>query len=453
MEPIKPESLRRDNIPAPNIPKEIQDTFSQRNTVNLNQAVLQARSQELRDRMVQTNGDPAIVHELGTVTFHLGGEREALALWALAHKKDANFSPADLMKEVQTFFALTEKGEKEKAKALLPEIEKRFAKEPHFQLIRAEQAMRGQNFEEAGRSYTKAHELGPKLYVTALNLGRYKDFMGEDSTQVQKLYETATRLSPEKAESWLLLGNLQVRLKQEKEALKSFAQLKKMAPSGPLPEKRLADAYLAEEDLMSAEKWYLAAIDRKPGAEEEALIHATLGDLLLRLKKLEAARSHIEKANSHKELPQLVFALGTIDEAQNKISDAEKRYRRVLEIMPGNPLALNNLAMLLVRDNRALQEALEMSDQARRSIPQNVIIESTYGCALSLNNKHAEAVDVLGPVLAADAKDAWARFCFGRSLSETERKEDAAAALKRLLQDYPDFERAEDVNKILKNIQ
>lgn len=452
MEPISSDSLHRKDVTAESIPKEIQDTFSHLQISKMKQANLMARSLELRDRMMKNPGDPAILHELGTVTFHLGGEREAVALWTAANKKDANFAPADLMSEVQRVFALLEKGEEEKAKALLPEVEKHFVEYPHFQLIRAEQAMRGRNFEEAGRSFAKAYQLGPKLYVTVLNLGRFKAFMGDEMTQVLKLYAEAAELAPKHAETWLYLGNLQAHLKRDKEALKSFKRYKVLTSSGPLPEKRLADVYLTSSENGLAEKWYLAALDQKPKAEEAALIHATLGDIFLRLERMEDARFQIKKALAYKEMPQLVFALGTIDESQGKIPEAEIRYRRVLKLMPGNPLASNNLAMLLIKDNRSIKEALQLAEQTRQRIPKNVIIESTYGCALTRNERYTEAVKVLGSVLSVKGNDSWARFCLGRSLLEIGRKEDAAATLKRLLKDDPGFERREDVQKILKNI-
>ena len=109
--------------------------------------------------------------------------------------------------------------------------------------------------------------------------------------------------------------------------------------------------------------------------------------------------------------------------------------------------------MLLIKMDRSVNEALRLSAQARENIPNNLIIESTYGCALSLCEKHSEAIVVLGRVLASKANDSWARYCLGRSLIKSERKDEGIAILNRLIKDDPLFEKHQNALFLIENSQ
>lgn len=430
------------------IPVEVRKPLLQQGLFDITKTILQAKSDELREVVFNNPDDPYPMHALGTITFYLQGEREALALWSAAHKKDPNLAPPDLMLAIHRMFSAQKSQDTSAAQAQLRNIETQFGQEPHFLMMQAEQAMRGRNFDEAGRAFSKAHERAPKLYVTSLNLGRYKAFMG-NTDEALVLLQQATSLAPHRAETWWSLGALQAHLDHEEAALESFARVAGFSPQGHSAEALLASVYVSQQNYGNAEKWYLAALEKDIAAPEKARIQGILGDILLRLGKRDEARAQIENALSHQELPQLVFALGTIFEEQGNMAEAEKKYRRVLELMPDNPLAANNLAMLLIREHRSIPEALSLAEMARQAIPDNAIIEGTYGCALSRSERHAEAIEVLGAVLSGPTQDSWARYCLGLSLYQSGRKDEASANFKRLLRDDPGFEQKAKIQKMI----
>jgi tetratricopeptide (TPR) repeat protein len=57
------------------------------------------------------------------------------------------------------------------------------------------------------------------------------------------------------------------------------------------------------------------------------------------------------------------FKLGTIHFQEGRLEEAEKAFRKVLEVNPGYPLAGHYLAMVLARTNR-LKDALEVCEMA-----------------------------------------------------------------------------------------
>lgn len=430
------------------VPAEILEKLSGPDTANLPQAVLVSKSAELRKRLVKSPGNPMIMHALGTVLFQQGGVKEAMALWGVAHNKDADLAPADVMRDVQEVFALLARNDKANAQKNLAAAEKRYANQPHFQLLRAEQAMRGGNAKAAEQAYRRAYELAPKLYVTSLNLARFYDATRGDAAVADRLFQEAAKLAPKRAEVWAHYGVFQFRQKQTKAAQESLRKARILDPAMPRAEMRMAELSIQAGDLASAREWYRSALAGKPSREEARAIHAALGDVLLRLGKPDEARLEIETALKERELAPLVFALGTIDEAEGKLDAAERRYRRVLALMNNNPLAANNLAMLLVKTGKGEKEALKLAEQANRAIPNNAIIQGTYGCALQHAGRNAEAVKVLGPVVAATPKDAWSRYCLGKSLVAEKRVADARNHLQQVLRDDPKFPRRAEIEKL-----
>ncbi len=426
------------------MPPEIREAFSQSAVASQSQAILAERSAQLRDLVVRNPADPYPLHALGTVTYHLGGEAEAMALWTNAADRDPNLAPAEVMAAVHAVFALLHQEEVSRAQQQLRAAEKQYENQPHFQLMRAEQAMRSRNFSEAERAFEKAHALAPQLFVTKLNLGRFYEVMQRDPAEIAALYERAAELAPTRAEVWYYLGTAQFRLQQTDAALQSFRRLHALVPDSPLPERRLADLHLAAGDFAAAEPWLRAASDKPLPAADEAAVRAALGDVLLRLGKTAQARSEIEAALGFQEQPPLLFALATLDEADGETEAAETRYRRVLALLPGHPLAANNLAMLMLKSDRGWEEAMQLVEQARAAIPGNAIIESTYGCALSRLDRHQEAIDVLDPAARVLENDGWTHLCLGLSLSALGREGEANVRLRHAIAVAPELaDRAE----------
>jgi tetratricopeptide (TPR) repeat protein len=419
---------------AAQLPPEVRDQFSRRELSSQSAHDLAIRNADLRDRLTKEPDNPALLHELGTVVFQQGGAKEAKALWTVAHKKEPNLASPEVMAAVQEVFRLSAKGDKAEAEKQLASNEKRFTKDPYFQLIKAEQAMRSRNFAVAEKAYEEAHKVGPKLYVTALNLGKYYAFRKRDSAQVNKLYQIAVQLAPEKPEVWQSLGTFQFEQKQADKALESFRKAKALDPDAPMAERRLGDLSFAAGDFSGAEKWYRAALKTTSTPEEEVLVRAALGDVLLRLGQRKEARQEIQEVLTKKEIPPLVFALATIDEVEDKLMQAEKGYRRVLELLPENPLAANNLAMLLLKTDGSAKEALALAERARKAIPDNLIIEGTYGCALVQSGSSAEGVAILEKVTKVNSDfDAWAHYFLVKGLTALNRADEVKAQVDKIL--------------------
>jgi len=93
--------------------------------------------------------------------------------------------------------------------------------------------------------------------------------------------------------------------------------------------------------------------------------HSDLGVAYESAGKLDLAKREYRKALRLK--PDFVPArinLGNIEAARERWSAAEREYRRALRVSPDDPDALNNLAWVLYRQDRRLDEAERLARQA-----------------------------------------------------------------------------------------
>lgn len=435
--------------PSDTVPPEVGLQLRQRQVASDSEAALDARNRALREVLARNSQDRYAMHELGTVLYHQGATKEAVALWSSASKAEPNLAPPEVMAAVQEVFSLLARGDTGTAQIKLAAAEKRLDRQPHFHLVRAEQAMRGGNLAEAEAAYRRAQALDPKLYVTALSMARFQEAARRDPALVRQHYEAAIKLAPKRADGWTALGAFLLRQKQTEPALEAFRKARSLDASAPLPEQRMGDASFGAGQFASARDWYLRALAAKPPLDEEAAIRTALGHALLRIGSLAQARDEFEAVLKSRELPAALFALATMDEAQGRLDAAEQRYRRVLALAPGNPFAANNLAMVLIQAGKPAAEALKLSEQANRDVPNNKVIQGTHGCALQHVGKSKEAIVLLETVVAASPADAWSRYCLGKALLAEKRAQDARVHLSAILKGEASFPRRAEVEKLL----
>ena len=85
---------------------------------------------------------------------------------------------------------------------------------------------------------------------------------------------------------------------------------------------------------------------------------------------------------------QIYTMLGILEDCRGNTAEAERDYRKALEIAPDTPIAANNLAWLIVDNQGNLDEALQLCDSqlvekpigrrvlrhARLSLPEKRIV-------------------------------------------------------------------------------
>jgi len=153
-----------------------------------------------------------------------------------------------------------------------------------------------------------------------------------------------------------------------------------------------------------------------------------------------AARSSSAAAeNAHGSLPgqtrpaepAQVFERGQDALNQNRLEEAERDFRQVLELDPQSGAAYANLGVVYMR-RKQWTRALESLDKAEKLLPQVAGIQLNIGLAYFRQNQFLKAIPPLEAVVRAQPEAAQPRYLLGLCYFFDDRWADAAATLEPL---------------------
>jgi tetratricopeptide (TPR) repeat protein len=165
-----------------------------------------------------------------------------------------------------------------------------------------------------------------------------------------------------------------------------------------------SDVFIAEKNTDSAEAELKRAID----ADENYLpAYSAYASLLIARNQTDTAVEQYKKVVEKKPSAAVYTLLGMLEEGRNNASEAEKNYRRALEIAPETPIAANNLAWLIADGGQGnLDEALRF---AQSSVNRNTNVAGYYdtlGWVYFKKGLYSPAVEQLKKAVALDEADA-----------------------------------------------
>jgi tetratricopeptide (TPR) repeat protein len=126
-------------------------------------------------------------------------------------------------------------------------------------------------------------------------------------------------------------------------------------------------AALAREDLPRTER----SVDRLAWVgRDSAAVRVNVGLLAAREGDLRGGIEHLERSLSLHETQAALDGLGSLYSKSGRYPDAIAAYRRALDLEPGDPEILNNLAWTLAvhgsHDSAAVEEAISLANRAAR---------------------------------------------------------------------------------------
>jgi Flp pilus assembly protein TadD len=144
--------------------------------------------------------------------------------------------------------------------------------------------------------------------------------------------------------------------------------------------------------------------------------------------------------------------LGTLLEAQNRLSEAEKQYQKVLAIDSRAAVAANNLAWLYVSTNRNLDEALQLAQGAQQQLPDDSRVNDTLGWIYYRKNMTAAAIRHLESSVQHDASEPASHYHLGMAYFQNGDFQKAKKELQQALAFKTEFDGAADARKTLTQI-
>ncbi len=120
-----------------------------------------------------------------------------------------------------------------------------------------------------------------------------------------------------------------------------------------------------------------------------------------------------------------------LEEQKGEPQKAITYYWKALSLDPGQVLASNNLAYLLVEKGQSLDVALRLAQDARSGLPNSPSTADTLAWVYYARGRYLSARDLLEEAVKADPTNADAQYHLGMTYRKLGDKTNAALHLKR----------------------
>ncbi len=141
--------------------------------------------------------------------------------------------------------------------------------------------------------------------------------------------------------------------------------------------------------------------------------------------------------------------LGTLYEKQTNFDLAETHYKQALEINPDFIPALNNLAFLYAEQNKNLNKALELAQQAREKTGAITAIMDTLGWVYYKKGLYPSAVQEFTACIEKEPANPIFHYHLGLAYNKLWKYDQAKTSLAKALELQPDFNGSDEAKKIL----
>jgi tetratricopeptide (TPR) repeat protein len=164
-----------------------------------------------------------------------------------------------------------------------------------------------------------------------------------------------------------------------------------------------SDVFMSEKNTESAEAELKKAIE----ADENYLpAYSAYASILVARNQTDAAVEQYKKVVEKKPSASVYTLIGILEDARSNASEAEKNYRKALEIAPESTIAANNLAWLIAETGGNLDEALTLSTATVKKSSNNAGFYDTLGYVYLKKGLSSMAVEQFKKAVAIDAAQA-----------------------------------------------
>src|SRR5215213_1665011 len=276
-------------------------------------------------------------------------------------------------------------GQTDQARAFIGDLEKYHPNYLKTKLLKIQAAFADNNAENALRLANELYETLKGIVADSTTMTREvaeirvralsaralvnlaKVFVAEKNpAEALKLYENALAADAKNFDA--LSGAIGV-LNRQKQFTQAHARADEfLAKSAERNDMQAALHYLKSDVFLAVKNADAAEAELKKAMElDENYLpaYSAYASLLIQKNQTDPAIEQYKKALEMKPSAALFTIIGMLEEARNNASEAEKNYRRALEIAPETPIAANNLAWLIADGGQGnLDEALRLAQAA-----------------------------------------------------------------------------------------
>lgn len=303
--------------------------------------------------------------------------------------------------------------------------------------------LRSAQYDAALKRFNEAASLGvaqaaTSAAVTLVAMGRQDEARGR--------LEALVRENPASVAPLALLVRIDQRESGGAErAIKRIATFEKAGGDAAVADQLRGDVLLAAGRAGEAADAYARAAAKRPSAE--LVIKRYSAETAAGRPRPEAGL--LAWLEGHPGEVTVRLALADSLRSKGDVQGAIKQYEQVAGVWQG-PAVLNNLAWFYYEtgDERAEEFARRAYEKAQSS-PE---IADTYGWILVEKGETEQGLKILQAAAVGSARDPEVQYHYAAAMARAGKKAEAAAALRRLIDDHADFPSRSDAEALLKTL-
>ena len=302
------------------------------------------------------------------------------------------------------------------------------------------------NAEQAVATFTK---LAVQQPANPLHQVRLADALmaNKDPAGAQRALRKALEIRPDLALAKRGLVLLAVMDKRVPDALAQTREMQKTAPKDALGFTLEGDIEAGRKNWEPALVAYRSALALNRNTDSATRLHMALRAAG---KTADAQRLAADWTKTQPQDAGFRFYLGDVALADKDNAAAEAQYRAVIAIQPRNALALNNIAWLMLQQNKP--GALAMAQQANDALPGRAPLMDTLALALAADNQLPKAIELQKSAVARNPADPALKLTLARLLIKSGDKPYARAELEDLAKLGDKFRGQDEVAALLKTL-
>ncbi|GAB6067968.1 PEP-CTERM system TPR-repeat protein PrsT [Methylothermus subterraneus] len=338
-------------------------------------------------------------------------------------------------------------GQPERSQNLLEEIRSRYPEHPELLAVLAKAQLEAQQPKralETAKALAKVAPASPLAhYLLAQAHAQLKDAEGT-RRELEESLKLDSKFLPARLAMVKLLA-LERKPEQAQSALKQLAQ--------DFPEDAEVLALqgwwaMRQRHAEEAVEYYQKALAKQPSS----ILVAHLANALWRAGNKEKAIQVLEEWNlRYPKDAQALYLRSGLYQTLGREQEARQALSEVLKISPQNPLALNDLAWLLRKEDP--KSALRYAEQAYAAAPKSAQIGDTLGVVLLANHNAERALKVLEEAATLAPEDPSIRYHLALAQEKSQLKQEAIASLKQALASKRPFPERKEAEALLNSLQ
>lgn len=317
---------------------------------------------------------------------------------------------------------------------------------PEILMAQGRTYLAGRDAQQAVTVFNRLAALQPKSPQPHLGMADAA-LLQKDRAAAARSLKKALELEPRLLQARRGLVAIALAEKQPGEALNIAKAVQKDLPGDAVGHVLEGDVEMFRQNQKAALAAYQAGVGKQNAQEAATRVHGTLVTMG---QSAEAEQFASRWIREHPEDPLFPFYLADRALAAKDYAGAEARYREVVKLQPNNALAINNVAWLMVQQNKA--GAVAFAEQANQLMPGRPALMDTLASALAADRQLPKALEIQKQAVERAPEDGGLRLNLARLYLQAEQKGMARVELERIEKMGRAYGNQEEVAKLLKSL-